>query len=363
MDCKKSVLYIGNFNTKDNVAAFNRAIGVLKLFSDIGYNCHMVLNQNYEVFSNNFLFCTFHFVNVSKTAFYFKSSFITEIIESIDNLSTIVLYNYPSIPFIKIRKHSKKKGLIVISDCTEWYDTSDVSLAKKPIKWFDTFLRMNYCNKIADGVIVISKLLEEKYKTQQHILIYPIIANQIHTSMTPHLVHDGPLKIVYCGFSGKKKDDLIKFGRFLKEKRFTDYIITLIGKIHPHTLKYFNINNINYEYLGYKDHSEALECVLKNECQIIIRKKTRRNNAGFPTKLAESIFFNIPVIVNTFSDIPYLKGDYLLNIDREKCNINSFFEKLRNGKMNFTEDQVLFDENHYIDEFCVFLQSLEEGRR
>lgn len=363
MTFQKSVLYIGNFNTRENVAAFNRAIGILKLFSKLGYECHMILNQDDELVLNAFKFCTFHLISVSKKTFYLKSSFIIDVVKSISGLTDIVLYNYPSVPFFTIRRYAKNRGITVICDCTEWYDTSDVSLFKKPIKWLDTFVRMNICNYSADGVIVISKLLEKKYMSLNHILIYPIITKNYEVFPVRQTFHEGPFKFVYSGFSGKKKDDLIGFSKYLTKIGFNNYVITLIGKMHPQTLNYFDSNDIRYIHLGYKTHEEALKCVLQNECQIIIRKNNRRNNAGFPTKLAESIYFRVPVIANSFSDISCLNGDYIFCIDKDGYDLNSFFWRVRNNSVNFEEDREFFIEDHYYKCFQEFLGLLGEHKK
>ena len=59
----------------------------------------------------------------------------------------------------------------------------------------------------------------------------------------------------------------------------------------------------NVSFLGKQTHKDTIKYVLNSDCYIFIRTSDRRNNAGFPTKFAESFTCGCPIITTDVSDI------------------------------------------------------------
>jgi glycosyltransferase involved in cell wall biosynthesis len=55
--------------------------------------------------------------------------------------------------------------------------------------------------------------------------------------------------------------------------------------------------------MGRLSHSETIRYVLGCNCYIFIRRSDKRNNAGFPTKFAESFTCGVPIITTDVSDV------------------------------------------------------------
>ena len=103
---------------------------------------------------------------------------------------------------------------------------------------------------------------------------------------------------------------------------------------------------------------------------VLFREPNRKNTAGFPTKIAESITAGVPVITNPTSDIEkYIqngKNVFILN-DYSKENIILFIqncilklkeEDLNNMKNNAKETSIYFDWHYYKSTFKQFLDNI-----
>ena len=64
--------------------------------------------------------------------------------------------------------------------------------------------------------------------------------------------------------------------------------------------------------MGRLSHSETIKYVLGCDCYIFIRRSDKRNNAGFPTKFAESFTCGVPIITTDVSDV----GKYIKKYNR-----------------------------------------------
>ena len=59
--------------------------------------------------------------------------------------------------------------------------------------------------------------------------------------------------------------------------------------------------------MGRLSHRETVKYILGCNCYIFIRRSDKRNNAGFPTKFAESYTCGVPIITTDVSDV----GEYI----------------------------------------------------
>ena len=107
------------------------------------------------------------------------------------------------------------------------------------------------------------------------------------------------------------------------------------------------------KFLGRVEHQKVLEIVANSDWAIILREPSRVVQAGFPTKLVESISCGTPVIINKFSNV----SDYC---DETNSLIISDFESLEkyiiqacNIKTSFSND--IFDYHYYLDQLEILL--------
>ena len=369
---KKKVLYFGNFDCQNGFAAFNRAVGNSIALNKIGYEINIYAsNVSGQITSDIFLLR--NGISVIEKPFggnknYYTWKYYIQEIKQNPDCNMIVLYNMPSLAFAKILHYCKKNHLVVISDVSEWYDTKSVSTLIKPIKFIDTFIRMRFLNYKVDGLIVISDYLKEFYEKKFKkpiVKVYPIMdyAGINHGGNIPNIKNNSKITFGYIGMNRKGKDnidDLLP----LFEKHNTQIQLIYIGKANEEiTKKYSYLDNVSF--VGKLNHNDLIEYYPQIDYSIIVRDNNRTNNAGFPTKFAESIFFDTPVICNEFSDTKRIIDDFgcgilIPNITDFESLINDIYSK---QIISVSEDaKQHFTYNHYIEQFKHFIELIENAK-
>ncbi|MGD9813455.1 MAG: glycosyltransferase [Bacilli bacterium] len=362
---KNKILYFGNFDCINGYAAINRVIGNACIFDKLGYEiniyCHNLTNG---MFSSPFLKNkNIHLIDKPFSGYsnYFRYAFYEKQINDNPSTKVVVMYNMPVIPFQKITKLCKRKNICVISDVTEWYDTKNLNPILKPIKFFDTSIRMNTMNYKADGLIVISEYLKifylKNYK-KPLIKIPPIMDFSLFDKTIYNKDKGEKIVFGYIGSNRSGKDEILDCLQLIANNPHK-YEFMYIGSVNDKIKKRFSrFSNINF--IGKIGHRELARYYEKIDYNIIVRKKSRANNAGFPTKFAESICYNTPVICNDFSDIGYILKNYNCGILIDLKKLILVFNESSNFGKNYEFDEVknLFLANHYKIEMSLFLKSV-----
>lgn len=100
-------------------------------------------------------------------------------------------------------KYCNKKGIKFISDCTEWYDPCQTIRGRFGLSYYNSQLRMLIANKKVDGMIVISKYLENYYKKCTNVIRVPAL-DDVSKMLAEKEKQNDKVKFVYCGNPGKK---------------------------------------------------------------------------------------------------------------------------------------------------------------
>jgi glycosyltransferase involved in cell wall biosynthesis len=390
MTNKKNVLYIGGFRLPDKNAAAQRVMANGKLFNKVGYNVTYIDVDSDGGESEKFLENTFdEFKYLVKSQKYPQTknewfSYITNvkfIINAVENdLSfkpdIIVVYNYPAITLLKLTKYCKKNNIKIIADITEWY-FPEGSLFFKTIKGLDSYFRMHYLHKKLDGVIVISKYLENFYKDINLIRLPPLVDKNSMKWDCLNTTKSNFCKLIYVGSISHGEKDRLDFiinslKRIKDSVREFKFIIIGVGK--SDYIKFFgekslpdNIDEF-VSFLGKKPHKEVIKHIKNSDYSIFLRSNNLLNTAGFPTKFVESIACGTPVLTNDSSDISeyLLNGEvgYFLSISNDKELDVSLVEalsrskdeilKMKNKSSNFNR----FHYEIYEDEFIQFLTKI-----
>lgn len=282
-----------------------------------------------------------------------------------ENPSWVFTYNYPAIAQNKIISYCHKKGIRVVGDITEWYRSQTFP------KRIDTYLRMHYSNKHLDGLVTISSYLSNYYSRQKYIQIPPLVDKREEKWNEPINFKDSSkIRLIYIG-TGSKKDRLDKIIRGISDCKNNCFSLTIIGinenQFYEIYGKDIEINQESITFLGRQPHKEALRLLRNVDFQIFFRDNIRVNNAGFPTKLVESMSAGIPVITNKISNI----GDYIINgknsfmIDEpNKEQITNILHQVSLlshddiEKMKESIDKDRFDYHKYSESLSDFMNSL-----
>lgn len=328
----KIIYYIGGFELPDKNAAAQRVVPNAKALRDLGYKvifididreCHKsILKTKTECLG----FTRFSVTYTNKRLV--SDEDFRTVVRKYPKPYAVIAYNYPAIALEKIRKFCQKRGIRIISDCTEWYGPQGEDLLHKAIKGIDSYLRMNVIQPKLDGIIVISKYLNDFYKDKlPTVHIPPLVDKSDKKWNVERTPHDG-IVITYAGSPLRGKDKINRIVEALYRIENTDAYVSeateLIDKnsknkvtfkvigitkqqfldMYPEDERYLSDNIV---FLGRIPHVDVIKETANADFSMFYRNVNRITMAGFPTKLSESISCGTPVITNPTSNI----SDYL----------------------------------------------------
>jgi len=251
---KGSILYIGGFELPDKNAAAHRVLNNAKIMRAIGYEVFFLSVDKNLPFNSSVM-------NTQKVIAGFPSWFIpypetnaqwvhylsniqdfTVVAAQCPNLKAVICYNYQAVAFARIFKYCRRNRIKVMADCTEWYSTKGSSLNYKILKGLDSLLRMRLIHKRVDGLMVISKYLENYYVKHKNLIRIPPLVDLEEEKWLSGPGKEGrPVKFVYAGSpGGKQKDKLdLLIKAFYELDANYDFLFTIAGISREKHLQYY----------------------------------------------------------------------------------------------------------------------------
>ena len=266
---------------------------------------------------------------------------------------------------------------IILESC-EWYDVKGFARGKHDIRYmqFQHCFKHSY-NKV-DGVIAISRLLEEHYLSKG---IRTIRIPGIHeVSKLPYRIDrdkTSSVSFVFAGaiYGGKEsfEDFIIALSKvdfsfslniYGPKKDEVEENLTDHGKECLHRV----IKNVNF--YGKIPQEEMPKVCSENDFGVFFRPDRRSSHAGFPTKLGEYLSGGTPVITNDTGDITMVVTDgnngYIVNrygvegikevLDLCSALSREEYEKMRRSARQSAEDKL--DYSVYKELLFSFLDSI-----
>ena len=317
--CKR-FLYVGGMRLPDRNAAAHRVLAIAKLLRELGYEVSFLdideemtggelsplhLCEGFEVRSQR------RPTGTKDWARYILNPLhVEEVLTQYPDTVGVIAYNYPAVALRKLRKICRKRGLILLSDCTEWYVGEGLSLRGIALR-FDSFYRMRVVQKRLDGMIAISSFLGNYYEKHLPTVTLPPMTDladpKWQGERTPH---EG-IRLSYAGSPGGKNKD--RFAEILRAVGNCENVFFQVVGITADECKAANpdeavlIDKLSAEgrvlFRGRLSHAEALAALRDCDYAVFFRQVNRVTTAGFPTKFAESISCGVPVITNRTSDL------------------------------------------------------------
>ena len=244
--------------------------------------------------------------------------------------------------FYKVRSliaFCKKNGIKLVVENCEWYDKSNYRLGSLNPLFIENQYMLKHLFKKVDGFISISDYLNKRnLALGKPSVRIPTIIDKEELDYNLHPMNR-VIKLSYCGNPGVSKEyllpviDAIKNNDLFK-KRIRFHIF---GPSKEQVQK--NINNIDVnlfdkfvEIHGMIPQQDIHEVFKETDFLIFLRPLRKSSNAGFPTKLAESMISGTPVISNDTGDISlYLekKNGFLLKDASSKSVAECFDQVLK----------------------------------
>lgn len=361
---KKVIIYIGGFELPDKNAAAQRVIGNAKALKALGYTVvfidinrdteQSVLDSKSEVFG--FARYSMKYTNrrlVSIKDFKEVWSIYRE------NICSVIAYNFPGIALNKMRRFCRQKNIKIIADCTEWYGAQGDFFIKKIFKGIDSYIRMNIVQPRLDGMIAISRYIENFYKNKLPTVRIPPLTDITEPKWKKEEVQTHEkIRIIYAGSPGKHKDKINLIIEALSkiDDNFEFIVIGISDKqyleYYPKDRQILRKMKRKIYFKGRLPHDQVLHYIKQADCSMFYRNISRVTMAGFPTKFSESITCGTPVITNHTSNL----NEYLIenvngfwiteNIEGSLRKVFQYKENLVSMKKSM--DCLLFDYRRYI---------------
>lgn len=363
---KGTIIYYGGFSLPDKSASANRVVSNGKIFASLGYKTVFIgAARNGEHFDGlrKVEECSDMFeISPPKSTLQWLLHMVSvEHIEAVaaqyGDVCRIILYNVPMFTLLRAKKIFSKKNIKVCYDCTEWTKDTDGSLPKRLFKAFDEFFISNFAHKVADGMIAISSMMQKKYSSSKKLLILPPLVDT-----NDKIWHQAPensgdvFEFCFAGIPDGKKESLDKVVQAFLSLGKENVRLRIIGiteadfrEIYPD----FSLpqkTESKIIFTGRLSHAETIKHVLGCDCYVFIRRSDKRNNAGFPTKFAESFTCGVPIITTDVSDVGrYIKssgrGSLLENMNSKSISEAMLFQ-IKNKKQTKSLDNTFHYENY-----------------
>lgn len=376
---KGTILYVGNFELPDKGASANRVVSNAKLFNSLGYQTALVgvskdsKCTEISALDNDFGIVMYERPYPTSTKKWlkhmFSADYIKKMLEYHKNIVLVILYNMPFSALKAAKKACKGTNIKVAYDCTEWADVTDGNALKRFVKKRDEKLIRNKLADVADGLIVISSMMERQYQGCKAVIKLPPLVD-----IEDPIWHQKPEKhegfeFCFAGMLDGQKDSLdviVKaFAKICDEK--TKLRIIGVEKdefksVYPDAVNELNRCDNNIIFMGMQSHYDTIRYVLGCDCYIFIRQSDTRNNAGFPTKFAEATTCGVPMITTKVSDLKDYQTEKVAVIDSlDENQIASVMNDMRN--MNFENNKLnkTFDYRNHKKKTAEWLSSVISG--
>lgn len=333
----KNIIYTGAFRFPNGDAAAARVLNNGKILRELGYNVIFVSwgGKPREKDKNKkgvYYYEGFKYINTyeldNKNNFFgriknhlFRGKYALKYIFSNfannNDIYAIVLYNTPIYFNIRIKQICKKFKIHLISDITEWYAPNELPGGLLAPPYWLNEINMRFIQKTIKNKILISSFLHQYYKSSNNIILPPLIdSNEKKWDKTETLVPPfNGVRLIYAGNPAKK--DLLEIMLQAVLKSIDDGLkiqFIIVGVSKDQISHYSNFQKIislpdNFIICGRIPQEKVPAYYHSADFSIIIRKPTKKNMAGFPTKFVESMMAGCPVISNNTSDI----GNYIVD--------------------------------------------------
>lgn len=219
---------------------------------------------------------------------------------------------------LRLQTWCRRHNVPLISDVVEWYNSRHVQGGMLGPSNLSAKLTLRLLYPRSAGIIAISSFLENYYQRHGcHVLRIPPTLDVQHTKPNLSVRRHGMegITLAYAGMMGKKDlmNNVIEAilqidstGRRVRLTMAGPEISAILALPALSSRGYSSLPDC-VQVLGPQSHSRALDLVRNSDFMPLLRPRQRYAQAGFPTKIVESLAVATPVICNLTSDL----GDYI----------------------------------------------------
>lgn len=365
------ILYVGRFELPDKEATANRVVGNAKLLRELGHEVILAgWSDDVPAGASWQTVECYGFESYEKhkaKTSYEKYKMFSDASPELEMLrrvapDVLIAYDFPAVALSKLMKYCKKQGIKCICDVSEWYTNKNKNPLFRVVRAYDSHKRMRVLHKKADGLIVISKYLQNYYSEQKTVLIPPL-ADVLDSKWGCEVTKadDGICRLAYVGWPSRSKERLdlvVRAVKSLSEKSAVRLDVFGINEKQFCEMYGTDPSDIgeSVAFHGRVSHHEALRAVKNADYSLIIRESSRKNNAGFPSKLVECITCGTAVLTTDISNVKDYVGEgrngYIISID----DLEVEFEKAIAKHKEVTVEKNIFDYRNFKEAMADFLK-------
>lgn len=316
--------YLANIDNQIRVIVNSRDNGKNSIVG-----CHK--NVNFRLIKTSGLYWI---INIFKIFISLKNNF--------NHYSKNILFVYDSIGITDLLYvfFAKFIGYKIVTDVVEDRTThhENIRLRRKIHLKINNYIE-KYLLSLIDGIVVISKSLENKYKDKSKKQVKLIQISAENLLMNIDIVRKQKLfRFTYSG-SFSNKDGLIyllEAFRMLKSQ-YKNIELALSGTMIKKSSNKYNkfLSKKGIHYYGFIPDEEFFNFLTNSDALIMPRLNTKHAHSGFPFKLGEYLATGKPVIATRVSDINlYLtnKNNAILIEPSNKQSLYEAMEYVLNNK-------------------------------
>ena len=392
----KKIIVFGNMDLPEGSAGATRCVAFARLAKSCGYEASL-LGVNYKgspVTKGTYQGIKYELIDfdelkyTGKKAHCRKRTLKRECLTWFNknctkyNTECVITYNVKS-ELSWLINFSRTTDIPLIKDVVEWYDKNNFIGVSGIANFIEDRIGLYYWNKKCKNIIAISTYFEKFYhkKGCNTVRIPTILDTRLFDSSYDKVKNCEKIVISYAG-SPVKKDYISNAVRallLLAEEERQKIQLNIYGV----SWEFFEQNGFtaiekrlledSLTCFGRVSHEEVKQGLRSSDFTILLRPDVRYANAGFPTKVGESMAAGIPVIANLTSDIgQYLRdgveGIVCDNESSEAC-ATAFKRAIDLADEQHKcmrecarrQAQKSFDYRAYKEIFWDFLQKINEG--
>lgn len=328
------ILLFCDFELPDSCADASRVFNFAKLLDTLGHkvdilgvcysgkakNCGNYLGFEYKMITASAHRGIFAFKRIRGIEKSLKKHLLKHTGENKYDLILIsnVYFDYSRV----ILKYKKTEGAISVVNAVEWFDRNNEIFkgVKGKINLLKNRIALKYTHKKMGNILAISSLLDEYYKKRgcNTVIIPTVLDMQSYEKIADsRAIRNDTIRIVYAGNPGKKDyilNAILALELLTEDERARirfDFYGPNENAILTNGFSVARLESIrnNVVFHGRIPYEEVKGKIADADFTVLLRPNRRYSNAGFPTKVGESMACGTPVIANITSDL----GKYIID--------------------------------------------------
>ncbi len=325
----KKVLIVCCYKYPDGDAGAVRQHSFAKLYKELGYDVTVVglgsctdfkLRELDETSYISFRSAKNDIIYKFYNYFGFKAR-LRKFLKSYGECQYIHIVNIPENALFFLKRYAKKNHITLLHDSVEWYSPEQFKYGKLSRAYIlKDLLNRKWINK-QFSVIAISSYLHKHFKSRGINTVRIPVMMDISNIPSDKKTDSDITVFLYAGSPGKKDylSEIISAFSLLPKETLLNTKLYILGIRKEQLVSLCGVDKDAVDYMGESllclgrvPREEVLNRLSNADFTVLLRSETLRYaQAGFPTKVVESLASGTPVVTNITSDLGlYLEHGY-----------------------------------------------------